>query len=74
MERMILHRLSHFLEANNLISPAQYGFRRGRSTADVLAALGDTVATAFERKNLVAAVFFDFAWALYTVLPSYILH
>jgi hypothetical protein len=74
MERMILHRLSHFIDSNNLISSTQYGFRRGRSTADALAALGDTVATAFERKQLVAAVFFDFARAFDTVLPSHILH
>jgi ribonuclease HI len=73
MERMILHRFSHFLESNNLLSSSQHGFRRGRSTMEALAALGDAIATAFEKRNMVAAVFFDFARAFDTVLPSYVL-
>jgi hypothetical protein len=29
---MVLHRLTHFVETNNLLSSSQHGFRRGRST------------------------------------------
>jgi hypothetical protein len=70
MERTILHRFSHFLESNNLLSSSQHGFRMGRSTMETLATLGDAI-TAFEKRNMVAAVFFNFARALGTVLPSY---
>jgi hypothetical protein len=73
MERMILHRFSHFLESNNLLSSSQHRFRRGRSTMEALASLGDAIATAFEKRNMVAAVFFDFTRAFGTVLPSYVL-
>jgi Reverse transcriptase (RNA-dependent DNA polymerase) len=39
MERMVNRRLVFFLENNNLISNQQFGFRKGRSTLDVLAIL-----------------------------------
>jgi ribonuclease HI len=71
---MVLHRLTHFVETNNLLSSSQHGFRRGRSTLEALAELGDTIASAFESRDTVAAVFFDFARAFDTVLPSHILH
>lgn len=73
MERMILHRFSYFLESNELLSSSQHGFRRGRSAMEALAELGDAIATAFEKRNILAAVFFDFARAFDTVLPSYVL-
>jgi hypothetical protein len=40
---------------------------------DALAELGETVATAFEDRGVVAAVFFDFAGAFDSALPSYVL-
>ena len=72
---MVLKRISHFLEGNNLLSSSQHGFRQGRSTLEALAELGDTIASAFEARDChtVAAVFFDFARAFDTVLHSHIL-
>ncbi|GFY20689.1 putative RNA-directed DNA polymerase from transposon BS [Trichonephila clavipes] len=34
MERMMLRRLTYFLDSNNLLPREQYGFRRGHSTKD----------------------------------------
>ncbi|GFU48174.1 putative RNA-directed DNA polymerase from transposon BS [Trichonephila clavipes] len=34
MERMMLRRLTYFLDSNNLLPREQYGFRRGHSTED----------------------------------------
>ncbi|GFT85874.1 putative RNA-directed DNA polymerase from transposon BS [Trichonephila clavipes] len=34
MERMMLRRLTYFLDRNNLLPREQYGFRRGHSTED----------------------------------------
>jgi hypothetical protein len=53
---MILHRQTHFVETNNLLSSSQHGFRRGRSTLEALAELGDTIASAFESQDTVAAL------------------
>jgi hypothetical protein len=73
MERMILYRFSHFLESNNLLSFPQHVFRRGHSSMEAVAALREAIATAFKKRNMKAAVFFDFVMAFDTVLPSYVL-
>jgi len=39
MESLVVRRLSHFLETNELLSPLQSGFRASRSTADPLCRL-----------------------------------
>ena len=48
LEQIILHRLTHFIENNRILSPFQHGFRKGHSALEALAELGDTVASAFE--------------------------
>jgi Reverse transcriptase (RNA-dependent DNA polymerase) len=53
MEKMVNRRLVHILEERNLIPDQQYGFRRGRSTTDVLNILQSEISLSFlERKHL----------------------
>ena len=59
LERMINARLVWYLEINNLISPAQSGFRSERSTNDNLVRLETFIRDDFVKKEHVVAVFFD---------------
>ena len=52
-------RLVWRLESLNMLVPQQYGFRKGRSTVDVLAGLDTAIKTAFAEKRHLLAVFFD---------------
>ena len=59
MERMVDNRLVWYLERNKIITPAQSGFRKGRSTTDQLVRLESFVREAFIQKQHVTAIFFD---------------
>lgn len=59
MERMVSNRLNYFIESKNLLSPHQFGFREGHSTAEPLVILEHSIQDAFLEKKIVMAVFFD---------------
>ena len=59
LERMVNVRLVWTLEKDNFLSTKQYGFRRCRSTTDVLVRLDTAIKTAFARKQHTIAVFLD---------------
>ena len=63
MERMINDRLTWFLEANNIITDYQSGFRRHRSTNDHLVRLETFIREAFIKKEHLVTIFFDLAKA-----------
>jgi Reverse transcriptase (RNA-dependent DNA polymerase) len=46
-ERILLSRLDVWVEANNILSKTQYGFRKGLGTTDCLAKLSIDINTAF---------------------------
>ena len=50
-EKMILYRLDHWVESNNLLSHTQFGFRRTKGTNDCLALLSTEIQIAFAQKN-----------------------
>ena len=56
---MILVRLEHWMESNNLLSNTQFGFRRGKGTNDCLALLSTEMDIAFGKKQQMASVFLD---------------
>lgn len=58
-EKMINNRLMWELEAKNLLSPIQSGFRKNRSTLDQLVYLDNIIQKAFELKQHAIAIFFD---------------
>jgi hypothetical protein len=59
MEKIVNARLMWYLEANAVLAPEQYDFRKFRSTTDVLVCLKTYIREAFARKHHVYAVFFD---------------
>ena len=59
MERMINARLVWYLESNNLLTPAQSGFRQFRSTMDHLVSLETNIRDAFIRGEHMVSIFFD---------------
>ena len=59
MERIISARLNSWLEDNNKFSPAQYGFRSSRGTADTVFSLVNDLYEARDRGNAVLACFVD---------------
>ena len=59
MERIVNRRLQYHLEKNGLISPAQSGFRKNRSTEDQIAYLTQEIENAFQQKMKTLAVFVD---------------
>ncbi|GBN69716.1 putative RNA-directed DNA polymerase from transposon BS [Araneus ventricosus] len=59
LEKMINHRLTHFLETKNLLSPFQSGFRKGRSTLDNILALETDIRLAFLQRKHLVAIYFD---------------
>ena len=59
LEKIVNTRLVHYLELNNFISPQQYGFRRNRSTEDVLVILETAILDSFASHKQLFAVFYD---------------
>jgi ribonuclease HI len=60
MEKLVTNRLTWFLESNNLLNNAQAGFRRGRSTADQIVKLQDTIHKHNRSRGFTVGVFLDF--------------
>ena len=63
LERMVNRRLTFLLEARNLLSPTQTGYRKFRNTEDQLAFLVQDIENAFQEKKKTLAVFFDLSRA-----------
>ena len=59
MERLVNVRLAWYLESQNILTPAQCGFRKNRSAVDHLVTLDTVVRLAFKERRHVGAVFFD---------------
>ena len=59
MEKLVNLRLSWFLEQRNILTNAQCGFRKNRSTVDHLVTFDTVVRTAFKQRHHVGAIFFD---------------
>ena len=58
-ERIVTNRLTGYLEMNNLLSPFQSGFRKGRMTAEQLFRLSEDSFTSKKIKGITAAIFLD---------------
>jgi hypothetical protein len=59
LEKLYNNRLDNFLEANNLLSESQYGFRTARSTAMALIELLEEITSYNEQKKFTIGVFID---------------
>lgn len=59
MERILVNRLSYYMESKGLFSSYQCGFRKGRSTIDAMVRLETDIKKALVMKEVLVAVFFD---------------
>ena len=59
MEKIILNRMSYYVEKNNIIPANQNGFRKGRSTTDHIVKLSNHIKLQFSKRKGVLATFFD---------------
>ena len=66
-EKVIASRVNSWLNKHSLISTNQYGFQRGRSTADALISLTDQIYSALNSKEHSISVFVDLRKAFDTV-------
>ena len=85
-ERIIKNRLYFFLESNNLLSPAQSGFRNCRGTGDNLLFMTQKIQESLNRGKKVCGIYFDISKAfdkvwhagliyklIYLKVPTYII-
>lgn len=63
IEKIIFTRITQFFDKENVITAAQYGFRKGRSTESALLALKENILRNIENNLLTAALFVDFSKA-----------
>lgn len=66
-EKCIKKRLYEYFEANKILSPNQFGFRRGLSTQNAIHSLSDTIASLLDINKKPLAIFIDLAKAFDTV-------
>jgi ribonuclease HI len=73
LERLLKTRLEWFTENNNILSTYQFGFRKGRSSADNLSILTTEINIANMKREYTFAIFLDIN-AAYDNVPLNILH
>ena len=73
-ERLAYNRLIKFVEDNNILSPNQYGFQKGKSTENAVTAIVSQILKAKERKESSYCIFLDFAKAFDTVNHEILIH
>ena len=66
-EKIMKWYLVRFMVENNILSPNQYGFQKGRSTQDALIAFSKKLYTELDKSNSVLSIFIDFSKAFDTV-------
>lgn len=67
-EHLIKNRIEWFVENRCILSPTQYGFRKGKSILDSLGILTTDIRLAFSRNESVLAAFLDITGAYDNVL------
>ena len=73
MAKIIIFRLSYYIENNCLLSPAQFGFRKKLSCLDCLSILIAEIYTAFMENKFIVVVPLDIKGAFDNVNPNILL-
>lgn len=63
LEKLIHMQMSNFFDKHNLISSAQFGFRKGRLTELALLEQKEFILSQFDNKNFVLGLYIDFTKA-----------
>lgn len=66
-ERILKAQICSYLQANNLITPAQSGYRVGHSTKTAMLKIYDDIGVAIDRGGKVIMIFLDFSKAFDTI-------
>ena len=74
VEKMVSTRLSWLLETRNKLSPTQCGFRKRRSTEDLLVRLDHQVRSTLVNRQVTLTVFFDLQQAFDSVSHEHLLY
>ncbi len=74
MQEMVRHRVELHVESSGMLDPAQYGFRRRRSTLHAQLAMAEEGYGAFSKREDMAVVFFDLKSAFDRVPHRALLH
>ena len=67
LEKIMLNRLSTFLENNNILCPEQFGFRKSHSTIHPLTLFINQISESLNKKEHAIAIFCDLKKAFDTV-------
>ena len=62
-EKIVFNQLFAYLSFNNIISPNQFGFQKGKSTSHALLKIINYITTAFNENKFVVGVFIDMSKA-----------
>lgn len=74
LETLLKKRLMSYFEKNELLSPSQNGYRKGRSTTTALLSLVEKVSLAFDNKLMAAVSMCDLSKAFDTVPTNALLN
>lgn len=67
MEKLINNRIINYLNAFNILSNSQYGFRQGKSTEDAILELTKNITNSIDNKRKTLCIFLDLKKAFDTV-------
>ena len=72
-EKVMLKRLTKFINKHNVLYEGQYGFRKNRSTVDACLDLVGNIITELEKNNYTIGIFLDMSRAFDTIKLSILL-
>ena len=71
LEKIFYSRFYSFLSSFNILSPSQFGFRKGYSTSHAIFNLQSQISTCFNNNNVGAIIFIDLKKAFDTLITEY---
>ncbi len=74
LERLVYNRMIAYLNKNNILTDAQFGFRQGRSTEHALIDVVNFVSNSLDQSSNVFALYLDVSKAFDSISHSILLH